>query len=118
MFAVATLPRLLSPRVRAGVVALDTVEPLWFVVVNEHTLDVGSDTRCPLGQLWGRFSRGLRALGIPEDDAALFGFDSPTSLGEEGFEDDGSVQTEYETLSRMWRYVVRCRLSGRIVIAT
>lgn len=123
MFTVATLPRLLAPRVRAGIIALDTVEPLWFIVMNEHTLDVGSDTRCPLGQLWGRFSRGLHALGIPEDDAALYGFDSPTAVGEEGFPGwvpkyaESPMGREYATLSRMWRYVVRSRTDGRIVIA-
>lgn len=114
MFTVATLPRLLSPRVRAGIIALDTVEPLWFIVVNEYTLDVGSDTWCPLGQLWGRFSRGLRALGIPEDDAALYGFDSPTALGENT---DSPIEREYATLSRMWCYVVRSRIDRTIVIA-
>jgi hypothetical protein len=90
--------------------------------MNEHTLDVGSDTRCPLGQLWGQFSRGLKALGVPEDDAALYGFDSPTALDESVSEDDDSfadtVEQEYATLSRMWRYVVRNRTEGRIVIAT
>lgn len=116
MFTVASSP-LLSSRVRAGVIALDFVEPLWFVKLDEHRLDVGSDTRCPLGQLWGRFSRGLRALDIPEDDAALFGFDSPTALGEPGFRDDGATEREYATLSRMWRAVVRARMSGTVVIA-
>lgn len=116
MFTVAPSP-LLSSRVRAGAIALDFVEPLWFVKIDEHRLDVGSDTRCPLGQLWGRFSRGLKALDIPEDDAALYGFDSPSSLGEPGFWDDGASQSEYATLSRMWRIVVRKKMAGVVVIA-
>lgn len=116
--------RFLSARVRAGVIALDTVEPLWFVGVDEHCLDISSDTRCPLGQLWGRFSRGLKALDIPEDDAALYGFDSPTALGEESFPGwhpkyaESPTQREYTTLSRMWRYVIRRRMHATIVIAT
>jgi len=99
----------LSARVRAGVLALDFVEPLWFVLVDEHRLDVSSDTRCPLGQLWGRFSRGLRALGVSEDDAALFGFESPAILRTEA---ESEAQREYETLTRMWRTVVRIKMSG------
>lgn len=102
----------LSRRVIAGVIALDFVEPLWFLAVDEHRLDVSSDTRCPLGQLWGRFSRGLKALGIPEDDAALFGFDSPAALGE-----DGTAEHEYAMLTRHWQTVVRKKLYGARVIA-
>jgi hypothetical protein len=118
VFTVTARPAALPSRVRAGVIALDFVEPLWFIAVNEHTMDVRSDTRCPLGQLWGRFSRGLKALDIPEDSAALYGFDSPTALAEEGFEDVDTVDREYATLSRIWRYVVRVRTECRIVIAT
>lgn len=112
MFAVASAPSL-SSRVRAGVLALDTVNLLWPLLVNEHTLDVASDTRCPLGQLWGRFSRGLKALGVEEDSAAAFGFDSPAALGER----DGDADHEYETLSRLWRFVVRMRTEFPRVIA-
>jgi len=117
---VFTMPRALSlsDRVRAGVVALDFVEPLWFVLVDEHRLDVSSDTRCPLGQLWGRFSRGLKALGIAEEDAALYGFDSPTALDESTPHRSIAVQAEYATLSRYWGYVVRRRMLGTVVIAT
>ena len=117
MFTVpSVLP--LSTRVRAGVLALDFVEPLWFVVVDEHRLDVSSDTRCPLGQLWGRFSRGIKALGIPEDEAALYGFDSPTALDESAEWCEETIQGEYTTLSRYWRCVVRRRMLASIVIAT
>lgn len=103
----------LSPRVRAGIAALDAVDPLWPLLVSEHSLDVGSDTRCPLGQVWGRFSRGLKALGIDEDSAADFGFDSPAALGES----DGEASREYETLNRLWRFVVRVRTDFPRVIA-
>lgn len=116
MFTVAPAP-LLSHRVRSGVIALNFVEPLWFLLVDEHRLDVGSDLRCPLGQVWGRFSRGIKALDIPEEDAALYGFDSPTALDENAEWDAGTVQAEYDTLSRMWRYVVRRKMHGARVIA-
>lgn len=102
---------MLATYVRAGIAALDAVNPAWPLVVSEHTVDVSSDTRCPLGQLWGRFSRGLKALGIPEDDAALYGFDSPAALGLT----EGSPAEEYEALSRMWRYAVRVRTDFPVV---
>lgn len=121
MFTVSLSPSL-SGRVTAGVVALDFVEPLWFVLVDEYRLDIASDTRCPLGQLWGRFSRGLKALDIPENDAHLYGFDSPTALGEPGYFEWGPLHSEtpaareYAALSRMWRHVVRRKMSVRDLI--
>lgn len=110
-------PLRLTTRVRAGVVALDFVEPLWFLAVDEHRLDVASDFLCPLGQVWGRFSRGIKALGIPEGDAALYGFDSPTALDEYADPDADVIQAEYDTLSRIWRYVVRRKMGNVRVIA-
>lgn len=102
-----TVHPLLAPRVRAGVAVLDAVDFRWPLGVDEHSLDVRSDTKCPLGQLWGRFSRGLKALGIAEDLPADFGFESPAAVGQTGHA--MRARWEYDTLSRLWRYVVRTR---------
>lgn len=101
-----TVHPLLAPRVRAGVAVLDAVDFRWPLLVDEHSLDVWSDTKCPLGQMWGSFSRGLKALGIAEGLAADFGFESPAAVNDE---DDSRARWEYDTLTRLWRYVVRKR---------
>jgi hypothetical protein len=49
-----------------GIAALDRNKPDWRDHVDASTLDMGSPTRCVLGQVFGFYPTGKRELGFVE----------------------------------------------------
>jgi hypothetical protein len=54
----------LRTAVAAGAVLLDTHRPGWRDSVDISTLNMGSYSRCVLGQLYDGFGEGMRVLGV------------------------------------------------------
>lgn len=63
-----------TDRVIHGMHRLNQREPGWEQRVELALLDVGSSDLCVVGQVFGDYEGGLKALGIEEDDAWMFGF--------------------------------------------
>lgn len=68
--------RQLTERIKRGVAALDELKGIeWPRRINLTRLYLGSCTRCVLGQLFGEFETGVKALNKPDFDADELGFD-------------------------------------------
>lgn len=53
-----------EPRIDTGIKLLDEKVPDWKNQIELGALDMSSCTECVLGQLYGHFSNGCRAIGI------------------------------------------------------
>jgi hypothetical protein len=93
----------LASRVRAGVAFLDENKPGWHEYVIPYALNMASGCDCVLGQVYGDFY-------VAQD--ALFGDDFEAQTVRLGF-DTAEVGIaslrQFETLRRIWSYVVRTR---------
>jgi hypothetical protein len=87
-------------RVKNGARLLDNLVPGWANLVETASLDLGSSSNCVLGQLFGTYEDGLRALGLNEyEDAASVGFNL------------GFAELTYQPLLREWkRHILAQRL--------
>ena len=63
----------LQSRVSRGAQLLDSLKPGWREMVQD--LQMASNKRCVLGQLFGGFTAGLENLGV--EGATDYGFDIP-----------------------------------------
>ena len=68
-----TMIERVAERVSAGAQLLDTANPTWFTKVDPKRVDVSNCNLCPLGQLYGIYGTGVRAIGLVETEAPLFG---------------------------------------------
>lgn len=89
---------LLSGHVADGVAMLDGFRPGWEDAIDEFTLEIESCTACVLGQIFGSFSHGLRALEMSEDDAVACGMEADFGITDEVDEFD-----QYQALTALWR---------------
>lgn len=48
---------------------MDKLDPGWFNWIDPEVLDIGEPDRCLLGQRFGRYSLGMKALGLTCHDA-------------------------------------------------
>jgi hypothetical protein len=94
----------ISDRVRRGIALLDEEKPGWPDQVDVAKLDMQNPRYCVLGQMFGRYSTGQRALpGIRyRTEAVARGFDATL------FE-----HAEYRTLARLWSYAITSRTGMR-----
>ncbi len=92
-------------RVRQGVTALNEEHgPGWLVKVDLDQLDIASESRCVLGQVYGSYGRGAKRMGLTD-----------RGCGELGFQDDDGVP--YSALIVAWqREIVRLRRAERLVL--
>lgn len=105
-----TIPDVLgTPAERVGLGAqwLDHVDhllgqPSWWRLIDLIRLDMGSQTKDILGQLFGSFMRAPISL----DQAVAFGFDATGDGGEEGEAD------EYAALHDAWVDLITERREG------
>lgn len=67
--------------VRKGAELLDEQRPGWHRRINLNMLDVGSPTRCVLGQCYGGYYKGLAKLGL--ESGHTHGFVGPIYLNKE-----------------------------------
>jgi hypothetical protein len=90
--------------VAVGGAFLDTMrDDDWRSEIDTHNLSLASTTRCIVGQLYGEYDDGLRALGINNVKARGYGFES-------GYTDDTSVGSY--ALNDAWKEYLAQPASG------
>lgn len=77
--------------VASGAKFLDAVEYGWANRINISTLEMYDGQRCILGQLFGGYEKGLKALSISNEEASEY-----------GFEDDAD-DVSYHDLTKAWK---------------
>jgi hypothetical protein len=90
-------------RIAAGMALLDAEMPGWEDCIDLRTLDLGSCTRCVVGQLFDvkedeRLWEGYRALGVAAP--RRYGFSLDWDLG---------YRATYGGLTRAWKRAIRQR---------
>lgn len=60
-----------------GIELLDEKVPGWLQRINLEALDIESFLHCVLGEACGDWGKGLRAVGLHDGNAHLFGFRAP-----------------------------------------
>lgn len=88
----------LAERVAAGALLLDQHRPGWEHVVRADKLAMEDCYACVLGQVYGRYHEGTRALGIDLIAEETFGFNTWMS------------KPDWEALANLWRGEVLARL--------
>lgn len=90
-----------AERVRRGAELLDEARPGWHREVRPGEIRMGSNEDCVLGQLYGHFQFGRKALGL--SPAWPLGFDgTATEYGTGGYAD----------LAACWRAEIEARLDA------
>lgn len=105
---------LLRRRIRRGARFLDQQVPNWWQRIHLSLLDLGTCQQCILGQLFGKFDKGLEALAFPLRDmrrGARFGFNG------EGYRHPISRAVGYDwptyvILTDLWREEVERRVTS------
>ena len=93
---------LLKNRVEHGAEMLDTEVPGWFNRIDTGTLELENCVLCVLGQLFGEYYEGVKALGI-RNQGSFFGFS--LSFGDEGY----YGPDDWELLRTLWIEEIRKR---------
>lgn len=104
---------LLSVRVAKGAILLDRHEPRWFERVDLDRLAMESQTDDVLGQLYGDFIEGFRAILAHRPPHTMFvasecGF---TLSPEEQDDERDAVLAIFAELTEAWRNLIRSRLN-------
>jgi len=95
-------------RVANGIALFNEHVPDWRERIDTNMLDVGDLLSCPVTQVIGGFTAGLKRLGLEMDrsgiyvDAYKYGFDVPVDSGDYG--------DEYEDLTNEWYF----QLTGKV----
>jgi hypothetical protein len=91
--------------VARGVALLDREHPRWYAHVDPDELDMGSNSRCVLGQIYGGggyswgYIYGRDDLGLSHRSAVRHGFDIRDNRNDVGYAD----------LTKQWAAVIRDR---------
>lgn len=98
----------LEKAVKEGAALLDVERAEWAVRIDTGTLDIAEPNDCALGQTYGRYSKGIAALGHASDEDA---FDWAVA---HGFEADAATNyydraMEYRRLTELWVAEVEAR---------
>jgi hypothetical protein len=94
-----TLTAELSDRITRGATYLDENAPEWAHCINLDTFNFESPDSCVIGQLYGGYLDGCRALGLPAETDVDLGFDTYVSAAE----------VEAPALDRLWRDLIAAR---------
>ncbi|MFC3454061.1 hypothetical protein [Amycolatopsis speibonae] len=103
-------PESLSARVRRGVALLDEKVPGWHQRVGPD-LNMGYPHTDVLGKVFGSFYRGRLELGLSSGDSRALGFEGDEEVPWRSW---ASVVRGDETLTRLWRFVVRQRQAAAL----
>ena len=98
--------QIVEERVQAGAGLLDVARPGWESEINLDELIMGDRSSCVLGQLYPCYVKGIRALGLKEEEGYLFGFHIRVDLPEPEFDIEvrnGSL------LDEVWKDLTRKR---------
>jgi hypothetical protein len=87
----------IAQRVAEGAAFLDVRDPEWIGKVDLERLDLGSCTRCILGQLAGDYEDGVEMFALDGADTVALGFN--TTLG-------------FDDLTAEWKRVITERRSA------
>jgi len=90
-----------SEVVQAGMDILDENVPGWESRINPETLNLESCNFCVLGQIYGGYDVGKRALGVQNTDAC-------------GFEVESGDSRHYALLTRAWLRVIQKRFTSKL----
>lgn len=95
--------------VARGIALLDEKVPNWVESINWEILDIELCGDCIVGQIGGEYIRGLRVLGVIDDNYR------PTSLTppDYGFEVYPDSALTYDWLTREWKAVATDRLKSK-----
>ncbi len=87
-----------------GAVRIDTDFPNWELVIDTDRLNVACDKWCILGQLYGSFKKGLKALGLTLDEAISLGFHVPQDVTKT------EAKALYQGLTNNWEGAIERRM--------
>jgi hypothetical protein len=93
-----------APLVAAGVALIEAKRPGAVALLDPAVLRVDSSCDCPLGQTWGSYVKGKKALRLDETGALQHGFTWPAS----GYAATRSCDF-IEGLNAEWRRVIAAR---------
>lgn len=85
-----------TEKVAAGAAYLDAVQPGWAERINLATLDLGSPTRCVIGQSVARYLDGIEELNLSIVEGQALGFAAERA-------------SQYEELTQAWIPVIKER---------
>ena len=92
----------ISERVLAGAMLLDEHHPGWEGKINLPTLNIHNCRRCALGQLYGDFEKGQKALGLQDaQTVAELGFFALEEFSAD--RNPEAIAEEYSALTKEWR---------------
>ena len=78
--------------------------------IDKHNLDIGNESTCVLGHLFGDFSEGTECLALSEEECWQLGFESRFAVsGAYNGDDDerAKVNAEYSLLNEAWIFLMR-----------
>lgn len=94
-------------RVEMGAALLDQHQPGWDSTVNLADINMARTSNCVLGQVFGSYYDGLRALGLDDSSEGgartAYGFYIPTRTLD--------LFREYDRLGQTWRDLILARRS-------
>jgi hypothetical protein len=99
-----------TPMVSKGMARMDErVNPRWFEIINSEILDMSLGNRCIVGQYFGDYATGMVVLGIPLNEAHLYGF----NLNNEDLYADSEGE-EYALLEVAWIDAINERIAATL----
>lgn len=87
----------------AGASLLDRLEPKWFTLVDTDRLDIDDTNTCILGQVYGDYYDGLRAIAVEMPEALSWGGPWPY--------DHGFMAGDIDELQNAWCDEITRRLT-------
>lgn len=95
-----------AERVAGGMALLDERRPGWLREMAPQWLDIADCLDCTLGQVYGRYDDGMKALGLAGHDAAArLGF--TCTVGPSA--PDEIAEAEFAALTAEWRRAIEAR---------
>ena len=102
-----------APLVAAGVALIEDKRPGAVALLDPAELRIASSCDCPLGQTFGSYAKGLRALRLDDFGAARHGFTWPSA----GFRSGFSSHAFIAELEAEWVRVISKRRAALVLAA-
>ena len=102
-----------APLVAAGVALIEDKRPGAVALLDPAELRIASSCDCPLGQTFGSYAKGLRALRLDDFGAARHGFTWPSA----GFGSGFSSHAFIAELEAEWVRVISKRRAALVLAA-